>query len=238
MALDKPEETDKPLKIAIDGPAGAGKSTVAREVARRLGISYLDTGAMYRAVTLLLIRNGVDLGNDDAVEDSLRTARLDIRAGEEGTRVYLEGEDVSTAIRSDAVNRMVSQASALSAVRRRMVALQKDIASRSGGIVIEGRDIASRVMPDAGLKFYLDADLSERAYRRWRELLDAGRETPLEDVRAEVANRDRIDSGRRDSPLTVVPGAHVIDTTALTFEEVVGKILQKVRETGQGAGEG
>lgn len=237
--LDKQDVKGKSLKIAIDGPAGAGKSTVAREVARQLGIDYLDTGAMYRAVTLSLIRNRVNLKNPENIAAALPKIRLEIRTGEKSViRILLNGEDVSEQLRTDAVNRKVSLVSAISSVRSRMVTLQQEIASQSRGIVMEGRDIASRVLPDAAYKFYLDADLAERARRRRDETCIAGREVTLEEVLAEMANRDRLDSERRDSPLAIAPDAHVIDTTNLSLEKVVQTVLQLVQETGHGTGEG
>lgn len=238
MMLDKREAKNKSLNIAIDGPAGAGKSTVAREVARQMGIDYLDTGAMYRAVTFCLIQNRVDLGDQDAVDAVLHRIRLDLKTGAKEIEVYLNGEDISAQLRTANVNKLVSQVSAISSVRHRMVALQQSIASRSRGIVIEGRDIASRVIPGARFKFYLDADLSERARRRWAELNAAGRKVSLKEVQAEIAERDRLDSERQDSPLAITPGAHVIDTTNLSFEEVVRAILKLVQETGREVGEG
>jgi cytidylate kinase len=215
------------IKIAIDGPAGAGKSTVAREVARRLQIKYLDTGAMYRAVTLKLIRENTPIDDLRQVEAVLQRTSLDVESGQ---RVFLDGEDVTLEIRQPHVNNLVSPVSAIPAVRRRMVELQQEIASRSGSIIMDGRDIASRVMPHADYRFYLDASLEERARRRRKEQLERGLALSLEDVAAEIQARDRIDSGRADSPLTVTPGSIVIDTTAMTFDQVVETLLAEVTE--------
>lgn len=213
------------LKIAVDGPAGAGKSTVAREVARRLNLKYLDTGSMYRAVTLKLIREAVPLNNPGRIEAVLDRTALDV---EKDQRVFLDGEDVTAEIRKPCVNDMVSQVSAISLVRRRLAGMQREIAARSPGIVMDGRDIASRVMPDANFKFYLDAALEERARRRRKEHLERGLDLSQESVIEDIKQRDRIDSERADSPLTVAPGVSVIDTTALNIEEVVEQILERI----------
>ncbi len=212
-------------QIAIDGPAGAGKSTVAREVARRLKIKYLDTGAMYRAITLKTIRNKVNIDDLKALEGMLANTEIEL---DEDKRVYLDGKDVTEAIRQPDVNAMVSPVSCISMVRRRLVGIQQKIADESEGIIMEGRDIASKVIPDAHFKFYLDASLEERARRRMKEQLEKGIQLAENKVASEIASRDKIDSSRDDSPLTVVDDAIVIDTTAMTFEEVVDKIVKEV----------
>ncbi|MFO8192003.1 MAG: (d)CMP kinase [Bacillota bacterium] len=214
-------------KIAIDGPAGAGKSTVAREVARRLQIKYLDTGAMYRAITLKVIRENIDLNNSVALQEILSITDVQIN---EDNKVFLDGEEVTVEIRSPQVNKMVSPVSCISSVRRKMVTIQKAIVLQSKGIIMEGRDIASRVMPDADFKLFLDASVEERARRRMKEQRDKGIMMSALEVTREIAARDRIDSTREDSPLIVVPEAIVIDTTAMAFEEVVDDIIRIVRE--------
>ncbi len=213
------------LKIAIDGPAGSGKSTVAREVARRLKLTYLDTGAMYRAITLKLLRENVDLSDTGQVEKVLE--RTVILTGPD-ERIYLDGEDVTAEIRTPQVNAAVSRVAELTAIRRKLVQQQKEIAAYAEGIVMEGRDISSRVMPDATHKFYLDAALTERARRRMREQHSKGLFLSFESVYNEIKERDRIDSERADSPLEIAPGVQVIDTTDLPVEEVVERVLQAV----------
>lgn len=213
------------LKIAIDGPAGSGKSTVAREVARRLKLTYLDTGAMYRAITLKLLRENVDLTDTGQVEKVLE--RTVILTGPD-ERIYLDGEDVTAEIRTPQVNAAVSRVAELTAIRRKLVQQQKEIAAYADGIVMEGRDISSRVMPDATHKFYLDAALTERARRRMREQHSKGLFLSFESVYNEIKERDRIDSERADSPLEIAPGVQVIDTTDLPVEEVVERVLQAV----------
>lgn len=215
------------IKIAIDGPAGAGKSTVAREVAARLNIKYLDTGAMYRAITLKLIREKVDLSNSKTVEKLLKRTTIHLGNDKE---VFLDGEDVTNEIRLPHVNELVSPVSCLSSVRTHLVSMQQAIANESCGIVMEGRDIASRVLPDAGFKFYLDASIAERARRRSREQLEKGIVADEGAVAAEINNRDSIDSKRKDSPLTIVDDAIIIDTTEMTLEEVVNRIVEKVNQ--------
>lgn len=214
-------------KIAIDGPAGAGKSTVAREVSRRLNIKYLDTGAMYRAVTLKVVRKKINLNDLEKLEEVM--AQTTIELGEDN-KVFLDGEDVTDEIRQPHVNDMVSPVSCISLVRRRLVAMQQAIAAESNGIIMEGRDISSRVMPDADYKIYLDATLKERTRRRNKEQLEKGIPLSEKEVASEILNRDNIDSQRDDSPLTIVSDALIIDTTGMTFEMVVDKIIEVVNE--------
>ncbi len=214
-------------KIAIDGPAGAGKSTVAREVSRRLKVKYLDTGAMYRAITLKVIRENIDLADSEALERVLRKTKIGLG---EDKRVFLDGEDVTEEIRSSHVNELVSPVSCISPVRRHLVSMQQDIADQPGGIIMEGRDIASRVMPDADYKIYLDASIEERAKRRCKEQLEKGIALSLEEVAAVIKKRDHIDSRREDSPLTIVEDAVVVDTTGMTFDQVVDKVVEVINE--------
>jgi len=227
------------LSIAIDGPAGSGKTTVARLVAGRLGYLYVDTGAMYRAVTLRLLRQGTPL-----LPSSLLPVlygldvRLDVRPGNGYTRVWLDGQDVSQAIRGPRINSYVSEVSANPMVRRAMVAIQRRLALL-GPVVMEGRDVGSVVLPQAGTRVYLTAALRHRAWRRYREMVSAaGRRvtTPLGQYWA-IRRRDRYDRGRADSPLTLAPGATLIDSGRLTAAEVADciVILHRVN-TGGGAG--
>lgn len=202
--------------IAIDGPAGSGKSTVAREVARRLGLDWLDTGAMYRSVALAALRRGIDPADAEAV------ARLAAAVGiEVGERVYLDGADVTAEIRSPDVDRAVSVVAANPAVRAEMVRRQRAWAAERGGGVVEGRDIGSVVFPDAELKVYLTASDEVRARRRAAER--AGADT--EAVAAAIARRDRLDATRAASPLVVPEGAVVIDTTDRTVADVADAIV-------------
>lgn len=217
------DNMQKKPNVAIDGPAGAGKSTVAREVAKRLGLQYLDTGAMYRAITLKMIRNKIDLDDVEALRTNLQQTAIHL---DDQKKVYLDGEDVTEEIRKPFINEMVSPVSAQSAVRRHLVALQQKIASETNGIIMEGRDTTSVVLPDADFKFYLDASLEERTRRRNREQLEKGINLSADQVATQIVKRDNIDSQREDSPLTIVPDAIVIDTTNMDFEGVVNKIIR------------
>lgn len=204
--------------VAIDGPAGSGKSTVARAVASRLGLERLDTGAMYRALTLLVLRRGVDPG--DEVSVSALAESMDLEVGE---RVTLEGEDVSEAIRSAEVDGAVSVVAAQPAVRRELVRRQRAWADAHGGGVVEGRDIGSVVFPEAEVKVYLTADPAERARRRLDQR-GGGGEPAIASTAEELGRRDRIDSGRSASPLVVAEGAIVVDSTHMSIEEVVEEV--------------
>lgn len=217
-------------RIAVDGPAGAGKSTVARAVAEQLGLLYLDTGAMYRAITLAALQNGVDVNNEDALEKLTRQCLLDIKKNEaDGSNlVYLNGKDVSEQIRTPLVSRNVSYVAKCPKVRAIMAELQRDF-GRRGGVVMDGRDIGTHVMPDAEFKFFLTASLEERARRRLAELVAKGEKLDLDQMVKEIAARDKIDSERECAPLKAAPDAIVIDTTALTVTQVVEEIVRRVQ---------
>ena len=194
--------------VAIDGPAGSGKSTLSRALAARLGVQRLDTGAMYRSVAWAVLQRGVDPGDPDAVADVARTLELEV-----GDRVVAEGTDITEAIRGPEVSAAVSAVAANPAVRAVMVDRQRDWVTTHGGGVVEGRDIGSVVLPDARLKLYLDASPEVRAARRSEEGAEA------------VARRDRLDSTRAASPLEVPDGARVIDTGAHSVDEIVEQVL-------------
>jgi len=208
------------LVVAVDGTSGSGKSSTCKAVAARLGLRYLDTGAMYRAVTWWMLEHGVDVHDADAVAADADRPRLSTGTDPSSPTIALDGADVSIEIRSDAVNAAVSPVSAVPAVRERLVALQREVID-GGGIVVEGRDIGSVVWPEAELKVYLTADPAARAARR---ALEAG----SDDVTAtqeSLLNRDRIDSGRAVAPLTMAPGAVHVDTTELTLDEAVDLLV-------------
>ncbi|MDP2871426.1 MAG: (d)CMP kinase [Bacillota bacterium] len=206
--------------VAIDGPAGAGKTTVARLVARRLGYLYVDTGAMYRAITLKVLRLGTPLCSQ-SLRDLLRATdvRLLMPEDQSESRVFLDNQDVTAEIRSTWINRWVSPVSARSEVRQKMQRLQRQLAAL-GGVVMEGRDIGTAVLPAAGTKVFLTAARRDRVYRRTKELRAAGRRTSALQQFLAMGRRDRIDRRRADSPLRVAPDATVIDSTLLTADEV------------------
>ena len=205
--------------IAIDGPAGSGKSTVARAVADRLGLAYLDTGAMYRAVTFAAIRRGIDPGDAEPVGRLAEEVDIDV-----AEKVTVDGVDATIEIRSPEVTRAVSAVAANPAVRSEMVARQRQWAEAHGGGVVEGRDIGTVVFPHADVKVYLTADDSERATRRSKEMLDMH----YDQVAADIARRDHIDSTRAASPMAVAGDAVHIDSTGRSIDEVVDDVLALV----------
>jgi cytidylate kinase len=219
--------------IAIDGPSGAGKSTVARMVARRLGLPYLDTGAMYRAVGLEAARRGVPLPIPDPGEVArmASAATIDLSTSPDGTTVWLEGEDVSARIREPRISLYASAVSAIPEVRRLLVARQREIAREKGG-VLEGRDIGTKVFPETPFKFFLTAAEDERARRRFEELRRRGTGEPYEKVLEEMRRRDRDDSSRPDSPLAIDDTYVLLQSDGLSPEDVVDQILRKVEESG------
>jgi cytidylate kinase len=210
--------------VAIDGPSGSGKSTVARAVADELGLEVLDTGAMYRAVTLAALDAGVDPADAEAVGALARAVRLEI-----GPTIHLDGRDVTAAIRSPEVTATVSIASAHPEVRRELVTRQRAWVDQHGGGVVEGRDIGTVVFPDATLKVYLDASDAERARRRQLDEAAADRPTDVAAVRAAMARRDTLDSGRAASPLRAAEDALVIDATDRSVAEIAAEIVARYR---------
>ena len=214
--------------VAIDGPAGAGKSTVARELAQALGYTYVDTGAMYRAVALAARRRGVELEDPDAMGTVAREVRLDIDAS--GTRILLDGEDVSAEIRTPGVTAITRYAARAEPVRRVLVERQRLLA-RERAVVMEGRDITTVVLPDARWKIYLDASVEERARRRAKDLEAQGIAPDLPALEREIADRDRSDTEREVGPLKRTPEQIYLDSSALRREETVARLCRMVRGT-------
>jgi cytidylate kinase len=218
------------VTVAIDGPAGTGKSSVSRGLARALGARYLDTGAMYRMVTLAVLRAGVDPADDAAVAATAASARLSVDYDPDVDRCFLDSEDVSVEIRGDEVTRAVSAVSSIKAVRERLVGFQREMSEGRGSIVVEGRDIGTVVLPDADVKIFLTASAETRARRRNDQNVAAGLADDYDAVLADVRRRDHLDSTRTVSPLRAAEDAVVVDTSEMTEAEVVGHLLELVEQ--------
>jgi CMP/dCMP kinase len=216
--------------IAVDGPAGTGKSSVSRGLARSLGARYLDTGAMYRIVTLAVVRAEVDLANTLAIEAAAADVPLSVGYNPDEDRAYLDAEDVSAEIRGDEVTKAVSAVSAVPAVRARLVGLQRELAAGPDSVVVEGRDIGTVVLPNADIKIFLTASAEERARRRNDQNIASGLGDDYEAVLADVKRRDHLDSTRAVSPLRAADDAVVVDTSDMTETEVVANLLELVNK--------
>ncbi len=212
------------MHIAIDGPSGAGKSTIAKALAANLGCIYLDTGAMYRTVGLMAKRSGVNTKDDAGLAKLLETADIRVVMTEDGQRMLLAGEDVEDLIRTPEISMAASDVAVCPSVRKKMVALQQAIA-RENDVVMDGRDIGTRVLPNAEYKFFLTASPEVRAMRRFDELRNKGKEVTYDDVLADVKARDLQDTTRKESPLTLAPDATEVQTDDLNAEEVVQVIM-------------
>lgn len=219
------------LNIAIDGPAGAGKSTIARALADKLGARYLDTGAMYRAVALLAERADVDPGDGEAMERILPDADIAVRYDDAGVQhVYLSGEDVTGQLRTNSISMGASMVGLHMAVRRKLTELQRRVAEEND-VVMDGRDITTNVLPDTPYKFYLTASVEERARRRYQQLLRrGGTDKTLEEIEREIAARDKNDMERDYMPLRRAEDAVLIDSSSLTIDEVTEQMLRLIRE--------
>ncbi len=219
---------NKQITIALDGPAGAGKSTIAKLIAERLGILYLDTGAMYRAIGLKAMRRGIDKTDEQSVEQMLAQTRLDIEFADGGQRVILDGEDVSDAIRTPEASIAASDFSRLPVVRLHLVALQRGIAAEKP-LVLDGRDIGTYVLPDADFKFFLTADPDERAKRRLLDLRAKGNHQATHaEVLQDIQYRDHQDASRALAPLCQADDAILVDTTDMSIDQVVEHILSQI----------
>ena len=218
----------KDLVIAIDGPAGSGKSTVSKLVAKSLNIVYIDTGAMYRALTLKAMRQKLDLSDESALAKLSKSTSIDLQEEAGALKVILDGEDVAGLIRTPELTNNVKYIARVPAVRGEMVKLQRSIGERHGA-ALEGRDIGTVVFPDADYKFYLDADPDERAKRRYKELAVGGRSVEFEEIKKDVIARDESDMTRSVGALKRASDAITIDTTKLSIDEVVAKILSYIK---------
>ncbi|MBR2191625.1 MAG: (d)CMP kinase [Eubacterium sp.] len=210
--------------IAIDGPAGAGKSTIAKIVAKELGFIYVDTGAMYRTLALACFRDGIDTSDEAAVVAKCESVEVTL-GYEDGTqKVYLNGEDVSTEIRREEIGNLTSAIAVYPGVRKILVALQKDLATKND-VVMDGRDIGTAVLPNADLKIYLTASVETRAKRRYDELVEKGQTCDLKEIEKDIEDRDYRDMNREVSPLSQADDAVLVDSSDMTIDEVVAKII-------------
>ena len=221
----------RPIQIAIDGPAGAGKSTIAKRLAEEFGILYLDTGAMYRAVGLKALMTGKDPWDQQAVEALLPDIKINITHENGQQHVWLDGEDVSEAVRTPEAGMAASAVAVIPAVRIQMVKMQQDIA-RDRAVVMDGRDIGTYVLPEAPYKFFLTASVAERARRRCLDHRAQGQEVPLDEMIREIEKRDQNDSGRAFAPLSQAKDAVLIDSTGKSIEEVIAEIIAYIRADG------
>ena len=219
----------KKIAIAIDGPAGAGKSSISKVVANELGYLYIDTGAMYRGVTWAVLDSHVDVNNQKEVEALLPSLDLTLEPTASACKVYVKGQDVTDLIRQQQINENVSTIASYKGVREYLVERQQAMAA-VGGVILDGRDIGSVVLPNAELKIYLTASVDARAKRRWLEVQGTSNEQPLEDIKKNVESRDEMDKNRDESPLVCVGDAIVVDSSNMTFDEAVKHILHLVQE--------
>lgn len=215
------------INIAIDGPAGAGKSSISKAVAKRLGIIYVDTGAMYRACALYAIKNGIPV-NEENLKDRLDDIKIELKYTDEGQRIFLGGDDVSEEIRKPEVSIGASDIATIPVVRLKLVDMQREIAANNS-VIMDGRDIGTYVLPNADVKIYLTASVEERARRRVLEMKEKGMEADFEEVKRDIAYRDKNDSEREFAPLRQAEDATLLDTTELSFDEVIEKVLDLVK---------
>ena len=219
----------KKIAIAIDGPAGAGKSSISKVVANELGYLYIDTGAMYRGVTWAVLDSHIDVKNQKDVESLLPSLDLTLEPTANACKVYVKGKDVTDLIRQQQINENVSTIASYKGVREYLVERQQAMAA-VGGVILDGRDIGSVVLPKAELKIYLTASVDARAKRRWLEVQGTSNEQSLEDIKNNVESRDEMDKNRDESPLVCVEDAIVVDSSNMTFDETVEHILHLVQE--------
>lgn len=220
-------DKDREIAVAIDGPMGSGKSTIAREIARRLGYRHVDTGAMYRAVAAAALRRGVSTNDAEGLAALAARVRVELPPGGDGVRVYVDDEDVTAGLRTVLVNRVVGRVARVPGVRAALRDTQRAL-GEAGGVVMEGRDIGTVILPDAAVKVFLTASAEERARRRQAELAAAGQDVPLDEVRRIEAEDDEAATKREVAPLVVAPHATVIDSTDLAVDDVVARVLALV----------
>ena len=217
------------IAVAVDGPAGAGKSSISKIVAKKLGYLYIDTGAMYRSVTWAVLHNHIDVNNQKAVEALLPELDLTMEASDDSCKVFIAGQDVTDFIRTPQVNNAVSIVASYKGVRQYLVERQR-LMAEAGGVILDGRDIGSVVLPNAELKIYLTASVEARAMRRYLEVKGTVNEQTLENIKDSVMQRDDMDKNRKESPLIQVEDAVLVDSSEMTFDETVERILHLVQE--------
>jgi len=217
------------ISVAIDGPAGAGKSSIAKAVAKKLGFVYIDTGAMYRAVAVYSIENKIEIKEENFTKELLDLIDINIEYDESGQRIFLCGRDVSERIRMADASVGASDVAVIPAVRLKLVALQRELAKKAS-VIMDGRDIGTYVLPDAGLKIFLTASVEERARRRFKEMSEKGIEADLETVKKDIIYRDKNDSEREFAPLRQAEDAVLVDTSDMTIDQVIDKIYSMIVE--------
>jgi cytidylate kinase len=220
----------RPLIIAIDGPSGAGKSTLGRRLARELGLLYVDTGAMYRAVALTAVQSNVSAHDAEGLTEIARRTRIELTGDPDHLQIKLDGRDVTAEIRTEQASRLASVISTVAGVRRELVGRQREMGTTGAGIVLDGRDIGTVVFPRADVKFFITARPEERARRRYEQDHAKAPDLTYDETLADLNARDQRDSTRDDSPLRIAADAIVIDTTGLSIEEVFARMLEVVRE--------
>ena len=219
----------KGIIVAIDGPAGSGKSTSAKMVAKKLDYLYIDTGAMYRAITFLAIKNNI-LHDEKKIIELAKSSKIELEFVNDETKVIFNGKDITNSIRTVEVNNHVSDISKIKQLRVVLVQKQREMGKEKNGMVMEGRDITTVVFPDADVKIFLTASINQRAERRAKEFSANGLEVPYDNIKENLERRDHIDSSRDASPLTIAPDAMIIDTSEITIEEQVNLILNEVKK--------
>lgn len=216
------------MNIAIDGPAGAGKSTIAKLVSKKLGFIYVDTGAMYRGIALYFLKNNIDFLVEENVINNCSNIDIELKYENKEQMIYLNGENVSKLIRTEEVGNAASKVAAIKAVREKLLSIQRNIA-KENDVVMDGRDIGTNILPNADVKIYMTASVETRAKRRFDQLVRTGKETDIEQIKTDIEQRDYQDMNREISPLKQADDAYYLDTSNMTIDEVVNSIIERVK---------
>ncbi|MDD6401504.1 MAG: (d)CMP kinase [Lachnospiraceae bacterium] len=216
------------MNIAIDGPAGAGKSTIAKLVSKKLGFIYVDTGAMYRGIALYFLKNNIDFLVEENVINNCSNIDIELKYENKEQMIYLNGENVSKLIRTEEVGNAASKVAAIKAVREKLLSIQRNIA-KENDVVMDGRDIGTNILPNADVKIYMTASVETRAKRRFDQLVRTGKETDIEQIKTDIEQRDYQDMNRAISPLKQADDAYYLDTSNMTIDEVVNSIIERVK---------